>query len=74
MQVRDRYANEHTALKWFRGKFTGQKKGWLCSLDFISKVYHYYWHQKTKLKVQSGVKSHMRESISILVLNQILAE
>ena len=28
----------------------------------------------SSVKVQSGLKSHMRESISIMVLNQILAE
>ena len=27
MQVRDRHANEHTALKQLGGDFTGQKKG-----------------------------------------------
>ena len=51
MQVRDRHANEHTALKWLRGDFTDRKKMWRCSLDHISKVYRYR-HQKTKLKIK----------------------
>ena len=51
MQVRDRHANEHTALKRLGGNFTGRKKGWRCSLDRISKVYRYR-HQKTKLKIK----------------------
>ena len=48
MQFRDGHANEHTALKRLGGDFTGRKKGRRCSLDRISKVYHYR-HQKTKL-------------------------
>ena len=51
MHVRDRHANEHTALKRLGGDFTGRKKGWRCSLDRISKVYRYR-HQKTKLKIK----------------------
>ena len=51
MQVRDRHANEHTALKRLGGDFTDRKKGWRCSLDRISKV-HRYRHQKTKLKIK----------------------
>ena len=51
MQVRDRHANEHTALKRLGGDFTDRKKGWRCSLDRISKVYRYR-HQKTKLKIK----------------------
>ena len=54
MHVRDRHENEHTALKWLGGQFTGPKKGWRCSMDCISKVYH-YGHQnlkKTKLKIE----------------------
>ena len=51
MKVRDRHANEHTALKRLGGDFTGRKNGWRCSLDRISKVYHYR-HQKTKLKIK----------------------
>ena len=52
MQVRDRNANEHTALKQLGGDFTGRKKkGWRCSLDRISKV-HRYRHQKIKLKIK----------------------
>ena len=50
MQFRDGHANEHTALKRLGGDFTGRKKGRRCSLDRISKVYHYR-HQKTKLKI-----------------------
>ena len=49
MQVRDRHANEHTALKRLGGNFTDRKKGWRCSLDRISKVYRYR-HQKPSLK------------------------
>ena len=33
MQVCDRHANEHTALKRLGGAFTDRKKGWRCSLD-----------------------------------------
>ena len=51
MQVRDRHANEHTALKRLGGDFTDWKKGWRCSLDHISKVYRYR-HQKTKLRIK----------------------
>ena len=51
MQVCDRHANEHTALKRLGGDFTDRKKGWRCSLDRISKVYRYR-HQKTKLKIK----------------------
>ena len=51
MQVCDRHANEHTALKRLGGDFTDRKKGWRCSLDRISKVY-LYRHQKTKLKIK----------------------
>ena len=51
MQVRDRHANEHTALKRLGGDFTDRKKGWRCSLDRISKVYRYR-HRKTKLKIK----------------------
>ena len=51
MQVRDRHANEHTALKRLGGDFTDRKKGWRCLLDRISKVYRYR-HQKTKLKLK----------------------
>ena len=51
MQVCDRHANEHTALKRLGGDFTNRKKGWRCSLDRISKVYCYQ-HQKTKLKIK----------------------
>ena len=51
MQVRDRHANEHTALKRLGGDFTDRKKGWHCSLDRISNVYRYR-HQKTKLKIK----------------------
>ena len=51
MQVRDRHANEHTALKRLGGAFTDRKKAWCCSLDRISKVYRYR-HQKTKLKIK----------------------
>ena len=51
MQVRDRHANEHTALKRLGGDFTDRRKGWRCSLDRISKVYRYR-HQKTKLKIK----------------------
>ena len=51
MRVRDRHANEHTALKRLGGDFTDRKKGWRCSLDRISKVYRYR-HQKTKLKIK----------------------
>ena len=51
MQVCDRHANEHTALKRLEGDFTDRKKGWRCSLDRISKVYRYR-HQKTKLKIK----------------------
>ena len=32
MQVRDRHANEHTALKRLGGDFTDRRKGWRCSL------------------------------------------
>ena len=39
MQVRDRYANEHTALKQLGGDFTDQKRGgavhWTLSQKFI---------------------------------------
>ena len=51
MQLCDRQANEHTALKRLAGDFTDRKKGWRCSLDRISKVYRYR-HQKTKLKIK----------------------
>ena len=51
MQVCDRHANEHTALKRLGGDFTDRKKGWRCSLDRISKVCRYR-HQKTKLKIK----------------------
>ena len=51
MQIRDRYANEHTVLKRLGGDFTDRKKGWRCSLYRISKVYRYR-HQKTKLKIK----------------------
>ena len=51
MQVRDRHANEHTALKRLGGDFTDRKKGWRCSLDRISRVYRYR-HRKIKLKVK----------------------
>ena len=51
MQVRDKHANEHTALKRLGGDFTDRKKGWRCSLDRISKVYRYR-HQKTKLRIK----------------------
>ena len=51
MQIRDRHANVHTALKLLGGDFTDRKKGWCCSLDRISKVYHYQ-HQKTKLEIK----------------------
>ena len=49
MQVRDRNANEHTALKRLGGDIDRKKKkkGWRCSLDRFSKVYRYR-HQKTK--------------------------
>ena len=59
MQIRDRHANEHTALKRLGGDFTGRKKGRRCSLDRISKVY-LYRHQKTKLKI----KFHLYLSVS----------
>ena len=49
MQVRDRYADEHWALKRLGGDFTGREKGWRCSLDRISKVY-FDRHQKANLK------------------------
>ena len=51
MQVCDRHANEHTALKRLGGDFTDRKKGWRCSLDRISNVYRYR-HQITKLKIK----------------------
>ena len=51
MQVRDRHANEHTALKRLGGDFTDRKKEWRCSLDCISKVYRYR-HQKSKFKIK----------------------
>ena len=51
MQIRDRHANEHTTLKWLGGDFTDRRKGWRCSLDRISKVYHYR-HKKTKIKIK----------------------
>ena len=51
MQVRDRHANEHWALKRLGGDFTGQVKGRRCSLDRISKVY-LDRHQKIKLKIK----------------------
>ena len=51
MQVRDRPADEHWALKRLEGDFTGREKGRRCSLDRISKVY-LDWHQKSKLKIK----------------------
>ena len=37
MQVCDRHANEHQALKWFGSNFTGRKREWRYSMDRISK-------------------------------------
>ena len=51
MQVRDRHADEHWALKRLGGDFTGREKGWRCLLDRISKVY-LDRHQKSKLKMK----------------------
>ena len=50
IQICGRHANEHTALEWLGGKFTGRKR-WRCSLDGISKVY-LDRHQKVKLKLK----------------------
>ena len=51
MQVRDRHADEHWALKRLGGDFTGREKGRRCSLDSISKVY-LNRHQKSKLTIK----------------------
>ena len=51
MQVGDRHADEHWALKRLGGNFTGREKGRRCSLDLISKVY-LDRHQKSKLKIK----------------------
>ena len=53
MQVRDRHANEHTALKRLGGDFTDRRRGvaLFIGMDRISKVYRYR-HQKTKLKIK----------------------
>ena len=50
MLIRDRHANEHTALKRLGGDFTDRKKRVVlcCSLDRISKVYRYRHQLKIK--------------------------
>ena len=67
MQVCDRHVNEHTALKQLgRGKSTGQKKGWRCSLDRISKVY-LDQHQKMQLEL----KFHLYVILIIKILKRL---
>ena len=51
MQVRDRHADEHWALRRLGGDFTGREKGRHCSLDHISKVF-LDRHQKSKPEIK----------------------
>ena len=54
INICDRHANKHTALKRLGGEFTGRKRRWHCSLDSISKVY-LDRHQKTKFKFKKKI-------------------